>query len=175
MIDGVLQPIELSAILGARGTDLKIGDDGRDHFFTGRGNDFADGNGGNDVLLLGRGKDVGFGGDGNDIIGGGRGRDLIDGGAGIDKLFGGRGQDTFLFKEGNEVDKIFDFRVNQDKIDISDLGYTSFDQIEHLISGNRRKTEIDFGNGDEIELIGVRAHRLDAHDFIFADSGDAMM
>ena len=175
VIDGVLQPIEVSAILGARGTDLKIGDDGRDYFFTGRGNDFVDGNGGNDVILLGRGKDVGFGGDGHDIISGGRGKDLIDGGAGIDKLFGGRGQDTFLFKEGNDVDKIFDFRVNRDKIDISDLGYTDFHQIEHLISGNRWKTEIDFGNGDEIELYGVRAHRLDEDDFIFAETGDAMM
>ena len=175
VIDGVLQPIEVSAILGARGTDLKIGDDGRDKFFTGRGDDFVDGNGGNDKIFLGSGDDVGFGGEGRDLIFGGRGNDLIDGGAGRDNLIGGRGDDTFIFREGNDVDRIFDF-YGGDKIDISDLGYTSFDQIEHMIkSTGWWKTEIDFGNGDEIELFGVRADRLDAHDFIFADAGDAIM
>lgn len=173
VIDGVLAPFEASAILGAPGTDLRIGSDDRDIIGTKGGNDFVDGKGGRDVLFLGSGDDVGFGGDGNDLIGGGSGNDLIRGGAGNDRLFGGSGEDTFLFKRGDEIDRIYGFETGKDKIDISDFGFTSFEQIEELFTGNRFKPFLDLGDGDKIQLFGVRASELDGDDFIFApDPGD---
>jgi Ca2+-binding RTX toxin-like protein len=46
---------------------------------------------------------------GVDIIKGGRGNDYIVGGLGRDVLTGGAGQDTFLFRVGDNLDRITDF------------------------------------------------------------------
>ncbi|MEM9755376.1 MAG: fasciclin domain-containing protein, partial [Pseudomonadota bacterium] len=102
VIDGVLQPLEVSAILTAPGTDFEIAGNGADIIRTGAGNDFVDGNGGADFIRLGRGDDVGFGGDGRDIVFGGAGDDLIDGGAGRDLLRGGRDDDTINGGDGGD-------------------------------------------------------------------------
>ncbi|MEM9320786.1 MAG: fasciclin domain-containing protein [Pseudomonadota bacterium] len=192
VIDGVLQPIETSAVLRMPGTDLEIGGERRDFISTGRGNDFVDGNGGNDIIRLGRGDDVGIGGGGRDVIFAGRGDDLVlgehgndkifagrgndtvDGGAGRDLIFGGRGKDTFIFKQGNDVDRIADFRDHQDKIDVSGFGITAFSEIEHAITGNAHRTALKIGD-DKLVLIGTNRHDIDADDFIFADPGDALI
>ncbi|MEL6952455.1 MAG: fasciclin domain-containing protein [Pseudomonadota bacterium] len=207
VLDGVLQPLETSAIIGAPDTDLEIGGGRSDFFKTGRGNDFVDGNGGADFIRLGKGDDVGFGGNGADVIKGGRGDDLIDGGArrdvlfggrdndqisggdggdkilggggddvinggaGRDHLIGGRGSDTFVFAKGNDVDRVFDFKDHQDKIDVSDFGITDFHEIEHLIRGNAHRTVLELGE-DKLVLVGTDRHDIDAGDFIFADQGD---
>ncbi|MEJ6404240.1 fasciclin domain-containing protein [Yoonia sp. 2307UL14-13] len=180
VIDEVLIPVDL---LVGDNVDLEIGDDGRDFFYTGRGDDFVSGKGGKDFIFLGSGDDVGLGGAGRDLISGwsgddhldggagrdriygGSGDDTIIGGAGRDKLFGGSGADTFVFNDGDGRDKIRDFNVHEDVIDLSDLGLTGIDDLD--ISGGWFGTHIDLGDGDSIDLSWVRTSSLTEDNFIF--------
>lgn len=76
--------------------------------------------------------------DGADTIDGGAGNDTLDGGAGQDRLVGGAGADVFRFSDithsiddngayDNLYDRIMDFDVSVDKIDLSGLGFVGFD------------------------------------------------
>ncbi|WP_460427392.1 glycosyl hydrolase family 28-related protein, partial [Azotobacter armeniacus] len=73
------------------------------------------------------------GGGGDDHLYGYAGNDVLDGGAGRDKLTGGEGADTFRFSlredshrspMGTFSDQILDFDPNQDRIDVSALGFS---------------------------------------------------
>ncbi len=82
------------------------------------------GNGGNNALNGGAGNDKLYGGSGNDLLNGGDGADLLFGQAGADKLYGGTGNDTFGYTLTTDSllsapDRIFDFDLEQDKVDFS--------------------------------------------------------
>ena len=68
------------------------------------------GTSGGDMLYGAAGADVMNGGDGNDVI--------IDG-AGSDVLSGGAGRDLFVLDADNAVDRITDFDIEHDRIDLS--------------------------------------------------------
>ncbi len=86
------------------------------------------GGAGNDRIFGGLGSDRIDGGAGDDTLHGGAGNDLIAGGAGTDRLVGGAGRDTFVFKQvsdsraGDGIDRIMDFQIGQDLIDLSHFG-----------------------------------------------------
>lgn len=70
---------------------------------------------------------------GDDRLYGGLGNDILDGGAGRDVLYGSEGADTYRFtslsdsfrdEERNFSDRIADFDVFTDRIDVSALGFT---------------------------------------------------
>ncbi|MDP5215781.1 fasciclin domain-containing protein [Ruegeria sp. 2205SS24-7] len=187
VLDGVLLPVSVTGILSQPDTDFILDDDGNSFNFTGRGNDFIDGNGGRDIIWAGSGNDIVLGGTGNDVIGGGRGKDIlrgdeghdkifggggkdvVDGGEGNDYIFGGWGKDSFVFENGDGRDTILDFRVGSDKIDLTGYeGIHDFHDIEDDISARFFRTVIELDDGDQISLFGVRAHQLDADDFLFA-------
>jgi serralysin len=186
VIDGVLIPANILQSDGANKVDFIIADNKANVINAGRDNDFVDGNGGNDVIHGGRGNDVILGGTGNDVlfgnqdndtingdagrdvIHGGLGNDVISGGAGRDILSGNAGMDTFVFAKGSQTDTILDFQNGTDKIDLSAFGFTSFADLAHAITSKGAFTTINLGNGDKIELAGIRAHQLDATDFLFA-------
>lgn len=183
VIDGVLLPADLLPSDGSNDVDFVIADDGRNFIRTGRDNDLIDAKGGRDYVFAGSGDDLVLGGggrdaifggrgddtlkgeEGRDYIRGGKGDDIIDGGADNDAMFGGRGADTFVFDEASGHDRIFDFRVNHDKIDLTAFGFDSFEEVEEAIDQRFFRTEIDLGE-TEISLWGVRASHLDADDFI---------
>jgi len=100
-------------VLAAHGTVLEdaIGGDG---------NDTIVGNGAANMLSGARGDDVLHGGAGNDILKGGAGNDTLDGGAGADQMSGGSGADIFRWggAEGDGGDRIADFIVGEDKLDL---------------------------------------------------------
>jgi len=62
----------------------------------------------------------------NNIITGNSGNNTLNGGAGIDTLIGGLGADTFIFQFGQSTistsDRITDFAINSDKIDLLTQG-----------------------------------------------------
>jgi Ca2+-binding RTX toxin-like protein len=76
------------------------------------------GNAGNNVLKASAGNDVLRGYAGNDKLYGGSGNDKLHGGAGDDWLYGGAGQDVFVFEKNSGRDRIKDFRVGEDRIDV---------------------------------------------------------
>ena len=91
------------------------------------------GTSGADTLYGGTGNDIIAGGAGNDTIYGGSGNDIITGGAGVDLLFGGTGNDRFVFNSFNEgIDKINDFVVDEDRIDISSSGFGGATAVGNL-------------------------------------------
>ena len=118
---------------GGSGTDTMFGDDGNDSLLGQEGNDRLLGDAGDDALDGGAGADALLGGDGNDTLlggtgadtqNGGAGGDLLAGGDGNDILTGGLGADIFLFNRPNEgVDRITDFNLAEDVIQVSATGY----------------------------------------------------
>jgi Ca2+-binding RTX toxin-like protein len=65
---------------------------------------------------------------GSDVLSGGAGGDLLDGGLAADRLTGGTGEDSFRFStelgKGN-IDRITDFNVVQDSIQLDNLIFTA--------------------------------------------------
>lgn len=115
------------------------------------------------VILGSKGTDEINGLIGNDVMKGRGGDDFLGGGAGKDVLYGGSGEDQFDFEKGNGKDRIMDFDADgsdgkQDLID-TDLVYLSIKDVK----GN---AVINFGDGDTITLVGVKASEIDASDFV---------
>lgn len=118
-------------LFGNSGADNLLGDAGADRLRGGGGDDRLTGGEGNDRLFGQRGADELIGGEGDDWLSGGGGGDVLTGGAGDDVLRGGAGRDVFLFNEGHGDDRIVDFRIGFDIIEIggsvaelSDLGFS---------------------------------------------------
>ena len=89
-----------------------------DHLFGDSQTNFLHGHGGDDHL---------DGRDGDDRLRGGEGDDTIIGGSGSDVLIGAAGADTFVFHEHDGFDKITDFSMTEDDIDLISLGITFAD------------------------------------------------
>ncbi|MFY7884808.1 MAG: Calx-beta domain-containing protein [Dolichospermum sp.] len=81
------------------------------------------------LRLIGTNNINGTGNAGNNNITGNSGNNQINGGAGIDNLTGGLGADTFIFQFGQSTisasDRITDFAINSDKIDLLTQGGTA--------------------------------------------------
>jgi len=120
-----------SPLSGSDDADILIGQDGNDRLYGRSGNDTLVAGGGDDGLYAGTGSDVVLGGDGDDRLEGGDGDDVLDGGAGDDVLTGGKGYDVVSGGFGADVfvitrydkqyDRISDFEVGQDRIDVAGL------------------------------------------------------
>jgi Ca2+-binding RTX toxin-like protein len=186
VLDGVLLPLAVSAILSQPGTDFIIGGANSQIYHTLGGNDFVDGNGGNDIIHAGSGNDVAIGGDGHDFLTGGTGNDIligengadalfggsgsdvITGGAGRDQINGGSGADRFVFTTGSGHDTLTGFENGHDKIDLSGYGIESFSEIAHAVKAGWFGTSIKLSSDSSIFLAGTWKHQIDASDFIFA-------
>lgn len=104
----------------------------------------------------------------NDRLDGNAGNDTLNGGAGDDILEGGSGQDTFAFDMNGGIDRVLDFSVTDDRIDLSATGL----QFSDLVIGDTANgaviiyddtADIDIGL---ILLDGVAAGDLGAVNFI---------
>lgn len=97
-------------IRGKKGNDELRGAKGADDLLGGNGADLLVGNGGRDTL---------DGQAGNDKLRGGSGKDWIIGGGGDDALRGGGKADVFVFDDDDGTDRIKDFELGLDLIDLS--------------------------------------------------------
>lgn len=135
-------------INGNGGADRLFGESGADRLYGGAGNDTASGGVGNDRIWGGTGNDrlLGEGGNdrlfgeaGNDVLIGGAGNDTLAGGGGRDTLTGGAGADHFLFNTApaapGNVDRITDFNVAGDTIDIDNAVFTAIGADGPLLAG----------------------------------------
>lgn len=147
-------------LFGGAGDDHLIGGGGKDKLKGGAGADHLNGGAGRDKLDGKAGADRLDGGAGADKLKGGGGHDLLIGGRGNDKLSGGAGRDKFVFDEGSGADRIMDFIIGEDIIDLTEYAIT-FDMLS--FSGAR----IFLNDGDSIRLNGLDASTLDEACFLF--------
>ncbi|PIE14286.1 MAG: calcium-binding protein [Rhodobacterales bacterium] len=77
------------------------------------------GQGQNDTLTGSDQDDMMSGGDGDDVLRGGAGADILLDGAGVDQLYGGAGADIFALSADNQLDRIMDFQIGVDLLDLS--------------------------------------------------------
>lgn len=131
--------------------------------------DLIMGNGGNDVLRGRNGDDDVHGGSGRDKVFGNHGDDVIAGEEDSDMLWGGKGCDTFLFEENSGKDIIYDFNRKQDKIDLSDYGFTCLEDVQDAMWQHKGATMINLSDeGDKVRIQHTWNEALTEDNFIFS-------
>jgi VCBS repeat-containing protein len=154
---------------------------GDDNIRSGEGNDIIDAGDGNDRIYGNLGDDTIYSGMGNDYVSGGEGNDKIFSSLGNDIHRGGEDSDMFIYTDFNhstkiEEDLIIDFEKGIDKIDFSDLGIESFDDITiKKIFSTGIKVNITIAEDADFSLDVqftdfIAGTQLAANDFIFAPS-----
>lgn len=151
-------------LFGGGGDDNLKGGRQSDYLNGGKGNDLIAGGGGNDRILGGAGSDILTGSKGRDVLKGGKGKDQLDGGRGADRLEGGGGadiltgglqNDTFVFGKGDGRDRITDFKVGSDRLELSqDLfgGVANDASLAAMAQMKGNDVVISFGGGDRVVL-----------------------
>ena len=153
-------------LVGGTEDNVLLGDDGADLLFGRGGDDTLGGGAGRDLLVGGSGDDDLDGGSGVDTLFGGSGSDTLNGGAGLDALVGGADDDTFVYEQGGGSDRILDFQVDDDLLDLTDFDFADAEEVLDLAREVGRSTVIDFGNGDQIVLLGVNLAELSEDAFL---------
>ncbi len=127
------------------------------------GDDFLFGNSGRDTLEGGGGADLLSGGRGRDVLDGGSGADVIEGGRGDDVLTGGYDADIFRFHKSDGRDRITDFELDLDRIELAHLdGFGDLDLVQ--IGSD---VMVMLGGGDHILIENTEVTDLTADHFIF--------
>lgn len=106
-----------------------------------------------DVLSGTAADDILVGGAGDDRLSGGAGRDILIDGAGDDRLIGGSGADVFVLAPDGLRDKVMDFEIGIDRLDLSAFGriYTKEAIAFQTLSNGIRLTI----NGERLDLLSV--------------------
>jgi Ca2+-binding RTX toxin-like protein len=155
---------------GNNADNLLTGTTGENRLVGANGNDTLSAEGGNDTLNGGDGDDSLDGGAGNDLLFGTTGADTLNGGAGDDRLFAGVDTDVdiFVFEDGFGIDRIFEFDIGEDVIDLSAVtGITDLTDLglNHMTQTGDH-TRITDGS-DIIIVLDTVAASLTAGDFDF--------
>ncbi len=184
-IDGAAVGFGQAVIFGGGGDDTVVGTSGDDYVSGDAGDDLVDARFGNDTVLGGNGNDTvtgligrmaAFGGGGEDslhggifgdLLRGGSGDDTLDGGHGADVLTGGEGADRFIFAAGDGTDRVTDFTVGTDLIELQGFGLDDVAAVLAHLHVRGGSTLLANEEGDEILLVGVAAASLGAGDFVF--------
>ena len=98
------------------------------------------------------------GGDGDDTIAGADGADILLDGAGEDVLTGGAASDRFILEADGDRDRITDFTVGIDELDLSAWEITDLSQLQLTV--NPSMLELTFGQ-ESLELDNVDADTFD--------------
>jgi Ca2+-binding RTX toxin-like protein len=94
------------------------------------------------------------------------GDDFIRDGSGGQLLFGGSGRDSFAFVAGDgQLDRIMDFTIGEDLIDLRAWGVSDFAELTLETSG--QDVIVRFG-AEAVQLDRIAANLLTAANFIFA-------
>lgn len=155
-VDTTVSLATTSAQSTGHGLDILIG---IENLTTGAGNDSLQGNGRANVLRAGDGNDMLAGGGGRDVLNGGRGQDVLDGGTGSDILKGGLGSDRFDFHAGFGSDRVVDFQLALDTLQLDSAiwggGLTAEQVVSTYGSTGPGGTLLDFGGGNTLMIENV--------------------
>ncbi|WP_146344644.1 calcium-binding protein [Phaeobacter marinintestinus] len=190
-------------VFGGSGNDVFFAGDGQDAYFGGSGRDtvnyttslvgltidmvdssnstgIATGDSYTDIKFV-HGSDFAdtiIGGEGVTNLNGEGGDDVITDAAGTQRMFGGAGSDVFRFIDGdNTQDRVMDFEVGVDKLDLSLWGVTSLTEPGLTLTEQVDSNGIPQGflklsyNGNEVRIDGlVQADvaSFSDSDFVFA-------
>ena len=132
------------------GNDTGLGGTGNDTLDGGLGADQLFGEAGHDRLLGRDGSDLLVGGIGVDRLEGGLGKDRLNGGTGNDTMPGNAGADWFILLKGDGIDRITDFNVALDLIDLPlGLGLIT-------VASTPLNSLVSYGAlGDQVLLVGI--------------------
>ena len=174
--DAIYGGADNDVIYSFGGDDVVDGGDGSDTIFGGAGNDTLRGGLGDDVIADMSGNDNLDGGDGNDVVNALAGDDRVTGGNGDNIVLGGTGADVF-YQTGTGTDRILDFQIGIDKIELS----SSVTDFQTLIASAQDITDANgdnfviISNGDngQFVLANLSIADLSESDFIFTTAGSA--
>ncbi|UWR47293.1 DUF4347 domain-containing protein [Phaeobacter inhibens] len=154
-------------VYGGQGSDSIRAGQGNDTVFGGSGADRVRGDLGNDQISLGIDDDRAFGGSGDDSLAGGDGEDTLNGGMGDDLLRGGAGRDTFIFASGRGNDRISDFNVQDDQLNLRGFSFT--DREQALAFGMQSDGDFifSFEDGSTLTLHNISLADLNEAVFLF--------
>lgn len=168
------------ALTGGQGNDTLVGDHGQDTIDGGIGSDTIDysretGWRGVGVdLRTGFAEDTWFNLDVlknvENIVGtrlddwlmGSDGNNVIRGGQGNDWLGGRGGRDTFVFAAGDGDDRIVDFEIKADKIDLTAMDFATKEEVLARAIGVDVGVMFDFGNGSAVTFVDVNIRDIGA-------------
>ena len=157
------------SLVGLAGDDTLDGGAGNDYLRHDLGDDLVYGREGDDYLGGGEGNDTLLGGPGDDDLTGGHGDDYLDGGPGDDWMISGSGLDVLGFGSGHGNDTISDFINGDDRIELTGLGVTTFDELRFRTAQGGVELDLTAHGGGTI-FLRVPLASLDASDFIFSSS-----
>ncbi|RMB11894.1 DUF4347 domain-containing protein [Eilatimonas milleporae] len=136
---------------GGTGNDTLGGGVGDDSIDGGDDDDILFGREGRDTLLGGDGNDIIFTGDGDDTVNGGFGNDTLWGSDGDDLLIGGAGSDTFTFGVLAGNDRVADFDLGDDALDLR-YAVRDFESLDDVAAAARLSVD---GNGNPSLVIDL--------------------
>ncbi len=168
--DAIYGGAENDVIYAFGGDDFVDGGDGSDAIFGGAGNDTLRGGAGDDVIADVSGNDTLDGGDGNDVVNGLAGNDRLTGGNGDNIVLGGTGADVF-YQAGTGIDRILDFQLGVDKIELS-ASVTDFNALiasaqDNVDANGNSHVIISNGEGGFFVLSNITAADLSVSDFTY--------
>ena len=98
------------------------------------------------------------------------GDDFIYDADGKERMYGGEGSDTFVLGEDGETDRVNDFEMGEDALDLTAWGVTSFDQLTIFADGKGDRVFVQYGD-EKLRLDGYNEDEVslfNASDFVFA-------
>jgi len=128
--------------------------------------DTINGLGGNDRIVALVGDDVLNGGEGKDRIFGNSGDDVITGGVGNDRVTGNQGSDRFVHAPGDNNDRITDFDVTADVLDLTAHGFLDEAAVLAVTTDTASGALVELAGADSILLQGVAKASLGVEDIL---------
>jgi Ca2+-binding RTX toxin-like protein len=119
------------------------------------------GTNGNDTLIGSGGADILNGKLGNDTLKGKAGKDTLIGGGGSDRLIGNKGRDIFALETGAGVDRIVDFKDQQDRLGLPNT--VQFQDLKIIRKG--QNTLIRLGSDRLVFLENTQRNLITSADF----------